>query len=251
MALPLVGFLALWVNLSLLDESRNANAVLLLVPLSLLAPIGVSALRRGAASAFDWFGRMTFTFAAALIWLGWYAMAFGLPAQIARNFARLGPGFTMPVLTLPVLVAVGASVLWLYLTFRSTRYPLRPLAHWCGGMTLLWALVMTLWLPWVEHVKSYRSVAQKIATHLPRSSDTGCVSGHRLGAPQQASLEYFLDRRLRTLSAARPCNFVITQGGRQENALPGSWTKRWEGARPGDRHERFRLYSRNEPAAAQ
>ena len=51
-----------------------------------------SLLRRGAAAALAWFGAMTFSFFGALVWLGWFAMMTGVPAQIARNFAKLEPG---------------------------------------------------------------------------------------------------------------------------------------------------------------
>ena len=45
-------------------------------------------LRRGAANALDWFGVMTFSFFAGLLWLGYLAMTAGVPPKIAHNFAR-------------------------------------------------------------------------------------------------------------------------------------------------------------------
>ena len=62
-------------------------------PLALLGAHGVARLRRGAANMLDWFGVMTFSFFAFLIWLGYFAMQTGLPPQIANNFFKMAPGF--------------------------------------------------------------------------------------------------------------------------------------------------------------
>nr|MCU0972538.1 hypothetical protein [Burkholderiales bacterium] len=43
----------------------------------------------------------------------------------------------------------------------------------------------------------------------------------------------------------RECDLLLTQGtATQEHAIGSGWKKIWEGARPGDSRERFRLYKR-------
>lgn len=244
LVVPATAFVGTAVSLALNGETRNANANLLTVPLALFAPYAMATLRRGAASALDWFGRMTFSVAAALIWLGWSAIYLALPAQVGRNFARLGPGFAAPIDPLMVALAVTATAAWLLALVRSTRYPLRGLVHWMAGMTLLWALVMTLWLPWIEHIKSYRGVASQLAHALPGAAADSCIIGSRLGDAQRASLEYFLNRRFVAAAEQRRCHAMIVQGSRNETPPAEPWVKRWEGARPGDRNERIRLYLR-------
>lgn len=242
--LPLAGFLGAAISLALSGDTRNANANLLTVPLALFAPYAMATLRRGAASALDWFGRMTFSVAAALIWLGWSAIYFAIPAQIGRNFARLGPDFSVPASPLNTALAAIATIAWLVLLIRSTRYPLRGLVHWMAGMTLLWGLVMTLWLPWIEHIKSYRGIAAQVARALPKAHGEPCIIASRLGDAQRASLEYFLNRRFVSSPGRPECPAMIVQGGRSETPPPAPWVKHWEGARPGDRNERIRLYLR-------
>jgi hypothetical protein len=68
-----------------------------LVPLAVLAASAAGRLRRGAANALDWFGMMTFTQTAALLWLGGIAILSGTPARIAKNFSKLAPGFIAEV----------------------------------------------------------------------------------------------------------------------------------------------------------
>ena len=43
----------------------------------------------------------------------------------------------------------------------------------------------------------------------------------------------------------RDCDLMLVQGvPREEAAPPGNWIKIWEGNRPGDKQERYRLYRR-------
>jgi hypothetical protein len=57
-------------------------------------------------------------------------------------------------------------------------------------------------------------------------------------------LHYVSDIKTQREEAAarrRDCDLLLTQGGVKEEAMPG-WRKIWEGARPGDKVERYRLY---------
>ncbi|MBS3935878.1 MAG: hypothetical protein KGZ43_06870, partial [Sulfuritalea sp.] len=85
---PLAG-LALTLGWFLSGAPRTLAILPLLLPLILVASAGADRLRRGAANAFDWFGLMTFSFFAGLVWLGASALALEWPPKIARNFDRL------------------------------------------------------------------------------------------------------------------------------------------------------------------
>jgi 4-amino-4-deoxy-L-arabinose transferase-like glycosyltransferase len=116
-------------------------------------------LRRGAANAFDWFGMMTFTLVAGLIWLGGIAMLTGEPARVAKNFSKPAPGFVAEAHPLVILLAIAASVAWIAVMLRTPRSPWRAAARWSVGVTTIWVLLMLLWLPWIDHGKTYRSVS--------------------------------------------------------------------------------------------
>jgi hypothetical protein len=107
---------------------------------------------------------------------------------------------------------------------------------------------MTIWLPYLDSRRSYRSVAEALASHLP--ADT-CVASHNLGEPQRALLEYFLNViTVRDDSqASNRCNALLLQAARDEADTPpdSGWAKVWEGRRRGDDTERFVLFVR--PAA--
>ncbi len=244
MALPLIGAMSSFIALLLLGEPRPLQALPLLVPLILQAASSVHLLRRGATNAFDWFGMMTFTMLAGLIWLGGIAMTTGVPGKIAHNFAKLEPGFVAQFSPLAYGVAALLTLAWFWLIFASPRSPWRAVSHWAAGATLTWVLVIALLLPWIDYGKSYRGVAESLRRAIPDNSK--CIIGRNLGPAQQVSLEYFAG--ITTLRGDAPasslCALLLEQGPERSNKPPAGWRKIWEGHRPGDRSERLRLFQR-------
>ena len=244
--IPLTSFVLLLAVQSVFTEPRSLNLLPLLPPLVLLAAPATLSLRRGAANAFDWFGMMTFSLLAGLIWLGWAAMVFGVPPQIAKNLARLEPGFVARFSAFALAVSLGLTFAWLWLIFASPRSPQRGTTHWAAGITLCWGLLMALWLPLIDYDRTYRPVALALKKALPEQP--GCIAGRGLGSTQRAALHYFAG--IQTLRdggrGGASCRLVLVQGTTQKEALPpgAGWRKIWEGGRPSDRNERFRLYAR-------
>jgi len=238
-ALPLLGIAAatLWF---LGHEAKTPATLPLMPPLILLATSAIANLRRGAANAWDWFGMMTFSIVSALIWLGSVAMLTGWPPKIAHNFAKLEPGFAAQLSLPAMLVGSCATVAWLMMLWRMPRSPWRVVSRWAGGVTVVWALITALWLPWIDYGKTYRTVVAALRQALP--ADAGCVGRHDLGAPQRAALDYFVG--IRTQGSFRDCGWLIVQSGAREKT-PAGWSKEWEGHRPGDRNEWLRLYRRD------
>ena len=247
LALPLFGFFAVLGGLSLSYEAHSVSALLLLPPLVLLAVPGIASLRRGAANAFDWFGMVCLTFFAGFLWVGWCAMVFGWPEQLAKQVVRLEPGFAGSFSPPLFGIALLATAVWGWLIVTSPRSPFRGMTNWVAGVTLFWLLATTLWLPWVEYGKTYRPLSLSLDKALP--ANRGCIAGTGLAEAQRASFDYFSGIRTvpQELPAAGRCNWLLSQGSvRNDEGAPGAgWRKVWEGNRPGDRHEKFRLYRRN------
>ncbi len=250
-ALPLL-VLNVLALLVLLDPVADENVLLpLLPPLAILAAFGLPTMKRGAINAVDWFSVMTLTTCAAFIWVGWIAKQTGWPTQLARNAFKLAPGFKPEFNWLALLVAAGATVAWFLLVhWRISR---RPSVLWravvlsSGGVILCWLLLMTLWLPWGNYMKSYAGVAQQIATNLPRERD--CVDAD-VGPAQRASFAYFGQIPFSRFERTR-CDYLLLQDrsrttGQEPRLLRAGerWQLLWEGHRPSDRDERFRLYRR-------
>ena len=244
--LPLVFLLLTFLMLALAYRPREIPALLMLPPLALLATPGALTLRRGAASAFDWFAMMTFSFFVAVTWLAWSAMALGWPERLAQRAVVLRPGFVGQFDLLALVIGLIATAWWAWLIVTAPRSPYRSLTHWTLGFTTLWLLATTLVLPWFDYGKSYRPVIQAIAKALPE--DHGCLAERGLNDTQRASLAYFvgIEPLAADSSAGKQCRWLLVTGDtRPELAAPdGKWTRAWEGNRPGDRKEKFRLYKR-------
>jgi 4-amino-4-deoxy-L-arabinose transferase-like glycosyltransferase len=189
---------------------------------------------------------MTFSVFAGLVWFGWSALALGWPERLAKRTVVLRPGFVGQFEPLAVLVAVAGTLGWIWLMATSPRSSYRSLTHWTMGFTTFWLLATLLWLPWFDYGKSYRPVAQAVARQVPASH--GCIAERDLGDTQRASFAYFagIEALPAASAAGKRCNWLLVQGDtRRELAAPDtSWTLAWEGSRPGDRRERFRLYRR-------
>jgi 4-amino-4-deoxy-L-arabinose transferase-like glycosyltransferase len=250
--LPFTVFLTLGAA-ALLNQSGDEAVLLpLLPPLVILAAFGLPTMKRGAINAVDWFSVMTLTTCAAFIWVGWIAKQTGWPAQIAKNAFKLAPGFQPEFNLIALLIAASATIGWIVLVYwRISR---RPSVLWravvlsSGGVILCWLLLMTLWLPWINYGKSYAGVAQQIAQKLPNGRY--CVDTN-IGPAQRASFAYFGNVEFAKFGEGS-CEYLLLQESvsRKDRAsllkqFDGKETLLWEGRRPSDRDERFRLYRRN------
>lgn len=244
---PLAAFVLTLVAVCRFSPAQDINALVLLPPLALLGARGVAQLRRGAAAALDWFGIMTFSFSAGLIWLGYVAMMTGVPPRVANNFVKNVTGFAAHFTWLPFVVALALTLGWIYLLARTPRGATRGVLHWAAGVALVWGLFATLIMPWADYQKSYRNVALQLKSKLPRNA--GCVAGRGFGAPQLAAFSYHagLPTSRATTGAAVECRFLLVQGNpRVERDAPGAgWVKIADAGRPGDKSERYRLYQRS------
>jgi len=247
--LPLAGFAVTFAVLSASADARELYALPLLPPLALLAVSAPERLRRGAANAWYWFSVMTFTLFIAVFWFYWSALELGVPARLHEHLHRLRPGYEPGLRWLPFSVALAYTLAWFGVVLSFKRSAMRPVAVWAAGMTAVWALTATLFIGWLDTAKSYRGMIAAMSAAMPQKYR--CLSSRELGEPQRALLHYFagiITEREESLARGRVCDLLLVQGKPQyEIAPPGPWKKIWEGGRPGDKDERYRLYQRTGP----
>ncbi|OGT24728.1 MAG: hypothetical protein A2342_08085 [Gallionellales bacterium RIFOXYB12_FULL_54_9] len=240
--LPLVSFIVMFVALSLAPNIKEVYALPMLLPIALLATASLSMLKRGAANALDWFGLMTFALLAIALWWGWAGLLLDNHAKITLWLKDYQPGFEPAFKTTPFVIAIIATLLWLALVWRVGRSMRRAIVNWASGITLIWILAMTLWLPWLDSGKSYRSMVASLQQSLP--PDANCIARNRsLGEGQRAMLHYF-GNILTQRDPARICELRLIQGDKLSGPLMDAsrYTKIWEGSRKGDKNEHYRLY---------
>jgi 4-amino-4-deoxy-L-arabinose transferase-like glycosyltransferase len=244
--LLLVFFAATMFYIGFSPDDRGIYAMPLLLPLAALAGGSVETLRRGAASALDWFGLILFGMLGFLIWLGWLAMMTGWPAKIEERMQFLS-GVKVAEFHWPAfVVALLVTVIWFVVVHNPRRSNRSAVTDWAVGMTMAWSLLMTLWLPWIDHARSYRDIMLGIQQSLP--ADYSCINSKHLGNAQEALLDYYTG--IRTLPVEHghrlECDLYLIQDERSRGKVqPGpEWQLIWEGKRPAERRESFRLYQR-------
>jgi 4-amino-4-deoxy-L-arabinose transferase-like glycosyltransferase len=246
---PGVLALVMLAGLALTPDPRITYALPLLPPLALLAALEVDSLTRGFSAALDWFGILTFGLLAIVAWGFWIdARFYGMGPTVAALFRDTEIGYQPSFHLGAVIAAVFLTVLWVMLVRPARRSNRRTLLNWAAGITLVWCLYSTIWLPYLDSRRSYRHVVESSAVHLP---DRGCIASRNLGESQRVFWFYF-DGLTTVREEVRPhhdCTALLVQYGRQEGtppAIPG-WFVTWDGRRRGDDTERYVLYQRERP----
>lgn len=248
----------IWVPLMLLLWSLLLNLIirnpfepeyaLLAIPSAILAAFALPTLKRGVVNSLDWFAVMCFSLAGLTVWLGWIAQQTGWPPKISHNIARQTTGFDIVLSWPAVSMAVLGSVCWIALV--SWRLLARPLALWrgtvlsAGGLIVTWLLLVTLWMPALDYARSYRTVATELASVLQNHmAADDCLRTLGVGTGQRASFYVFENI---DFSYNMKCAFVLQQTTQETIQAGNVYTPTdsevvWQGKRPADRHEVFRL----------
>lgn len=226
-------------------SARGGYALPLLVPLSVLG--AASAVSPGPRAERVWrrSGQLVFGAIAVLVWLAWgYIMCTADPLHLAGLTAQLPPHpgrrFDAAATACCALATVAALLL---MSWRSPRQA--ALQTWTVGLALCWLLLAGLFMPWADQVKSYRAVFMSMRAALPSSA--GCIASEGLGESERAMLHYYegiTTQRLELLPHA-DCRLLLVEDARGQaphRIRSRRWVEIWEGARPADDRERFRLY---------
>ncbi len=238
--------------LGVMGEAYTDNAVLLLLPLALLGAAQLDSLRRGAAAFLNWFGIMTFGALAVFVWLGFLAMNLGWPTKLAERAAYFSPYYQVQWHGWAMAVAVLFTPLWLWAVTRKHVRGRQAVTNWAAGTTLVWSLMLTLFLPWLDAAKSYRPVVTQMQTALPESlrqqlaTRQACISTE---ADNLALLTAWREYGWVPLQALAPgqysdCDYRMVVRSRDHLGPDTGWQVLWQGARPREKQEIFALWQR-------
>ena len=235
--------------LLMFSSDRSQSAALPLLPaMALLAAGGISTLRRGAASAFDWFSAMTFGVFAILVWIAWTAQVFAWPTGLARHIARSAPEFALTGILPKTLLGVSICVLWFFLAWGVPRRPSRGAINWAMGMTMLWCLAVALLMQWFDYSRSYRSMGEAFNKALaPYAGE--CVASGKLPHSIRSMLDYYANLRPLPIrdGFASPCRLLLIytdHRGKKTDKIEG-WEPAWTFQRGGRKQfEALSIYTR-------
>lgn len=247
------GILAItWLGLLLLilgaaPEQFQNLLVLVLPPLALLSTAQLDRLKRGASAFLNWFGIMTFGFLALFLWLGFAAMNYGWPAKLAERAAYFSPYYHYNVNYFPLIVACILTPLWLRAITRQHIRGRQAVTNWAAGVILVWSLLLTLFLPWLDAAKSMRPVVIRMQNALSETQQQALRQGRdcinvdsndiniRIAWQQYSWLELSPDNI--------QCRYYLLDQHPSE-LPPVGWQEIWSGARPREKHNIIVLWSK-------
>jgi 4-amino-4-deoxy-L-arabinose transferase-like glycosyltransferase len=245
LCIPLSFFIGGLIYALLRVEANEHDLIILIPSLSIIAAFSLPILRRSLISFIDWFAMFSFTLIGLAVWVIWLAGITGYPESTAANLARLLPGLETKLDTVALMFAIIITAIWLVIVrWRTSRAPKeiwRCLIISASGTTLMWVLLMTLWLPTINYAKTYRYVSERLAQVI--ANTPGCIDTTNLGMAQLASFSYFTKLTLRDDPT---CNLMLTHSSLEAKAYARLNQKKiellWEDRRAADRDERLRLY---------
>jgi 4-amino-4-deoxy-L-arabinose transferase-like glycosyltransferase len=235
-------------------EGHSDRRLLTALPaLAGLAAFSLPTLRRSVAALIDWFSVLFFSLGAGIVWVVWMAMMTGIPARPAANVARLAPGFVPTFHAWALTAALAATAGWLVVVhWRMGRHPpfvWKSLVLPATGGVLCWLLLMTLWLPLLDHARSYGPLARRLADMLPANA---CVWADGLSQAQASGLLYQGGIDLRAMEdpeAAQACAYRIgaptTAPAGELPPPPAGWRFKARLSRLTDNKETLLLYERS------
>jgi 4-amino-4-deoxy-L-arabinose transferase-like glycosyltransferase len=243
---PFTAFIVMLGILSLASDARVLYALPMLLPLTLLAVPGVQALTPATIRIANQCNAYCFGFMALVLWLGWLVLQSGYPPFIMEKLHAESPAHISALHPVYLTAAFLITLLWLVVITSYKKSGEGVVFRWTTGVTLLWTLMMTLWLPFVDDARSYRAMVLDLKKALPSSSER--IAGKHLGESERAMLEYFGGIRTEKVgdiqSAKNNCNLLLigTCRGTANNDIGSDWKKIWEGNRPGHKKELFVLF---------
>ena len=216
LALPL-WFVAVALGATLTTDAADRSLMLALPAMATLAAFALPTLSRTVSALVDWFTLLFFTIFALIIWVVWVAAQTGVPQQPAANLARLLPGFMPSFEWLPFAVAVGATLVWVWLVkWRVGRHRSaiwKSLVLPAGGTALCWLLLMTLGLSAINFGRSYqplvRNVDRAIRAQSPARTLPDCVEFDNLTGGQIAAFQYHGRLVLKPTRGATRCAWLL------------------------------------------
>ncbi|MCG2594996.1 hypothetical protein LZ009_19630 [Ramlibacter sp. XY19] len=247
-ALPL-WFAAVCAITTLLAPNPDRALLLSLPALAALAAFALPTFSRSASALIDWFTLLFFSGIAFFIWVMWIAIQTGFPAKPASNVAKLAPGFVPEFALLPFLVALLATIAWVWLvrwrTKRSREAIWKSLVLPAGGTALAWLLATTLWLPALDYARNYTAVVDGLTKRL---DVTGCVEVFGLTRPQIAALRFHGGLELRQATLPSACPWLVVAQEFQPSLTMALDARQWTLVatirRPTDKNDNLLLYKK-------
>ena len=238
--LPIIFFISLFI---LTSSYATTNQVLLmpfLIPLSTIAAGSIESLRRGAASALNWFGIILFSTILFLIWLGWIAMLTGFPQKTYERMQFLAQTNESHFNIFLIVIAILLTLVWIFSMIKTRITNRSCTTNWSIGLTVSWALLMTLWLPWINHKKDFSPLFLSMEKVI---EDKACLTTHNINDAQIDLIDYYLNIKATREGDRGNCHYLLVYQLHTKDLPPirEDWKLVWNEKQPGDKNS-YKLF---------
>lgn len=220
---------------TLIAPSADRTLLLVAPTLACLAAFALPTLQRSVTSLIDWFTLVFFSGCGLIIWVVWIAMETGIPAQPAANVRRLVPGFEPSFGWLAFIAAFAATVAWVWLVmWRAGRHRdalWKSLVLPAGGAAMSWLLLMSLWMPLLNYVRSDTALAQQVLQMTGiKSTSVGaqCLAMQGVSQADTAAIEFHGRIKLQSLSSTSVCDWLVVSPDTRRDFLYSFSATTWQ-----------------------
>jgi len=235
--LPLVFLMVYFILTSYANKQDQLNLIPFLIPLCIMSVGSIDILKRGAASALNFFGILIFGFISILIWLGWIAMQIGFPNKIFERMFYLSADFNASFEMLPFIISLTFTAYWALSIFRQKITNRTAVSNWAIGITMIWLCLIMLWGPFIDNRKSYRNIFNEVKQHLVQSSS--CVYLNNLSDNQTNLLHYYSGTKGVKFNNENKNCYLALISLEEKGTLPTeykNWGEIWTGKRLRDKN---------------
>ncbi|WP_163363264.1 ArnT family glycosyltransferase [Enterobacter cloacae] len=241
-------------GLIILQLSASSRALYLLPFVASMAILGskmLSALKPSFISYFTIFSSILWSMIITFIWVI-YILKLTLykhhPLPLLERW--LPASFDLHFTFLPCIFAVGITFFWIgrFWLCKFLNPMLDATLSWSLGTTVVWGLVFTLLVGWIDYTKGYEGVFSGLKTQLVsqyRSDD--CMASLHIGESEAPMLYYYtgiLHQPQQTFIKPKTCRWLIVLTDAVQSP-PKGMQLFWIGNRPGDQHHKLVVYESN------
>jgi len=231
--LPLV-FLA-WFFLLLICESQisQVKLVILLPAIAIMASSSIDSLQRGASGALNWFGILIFSAITLILWIGWFALNFGIPYKIHERMVYLSGNLTPELNFFHIFLALFFLIVWITSLWKNNLTNRSSVTNWALGITLAWVTTTLLWFPMIENRKDYGRIFKQInAINIPYNQ---CMIANDLNNSFVDLIFYCTQIDIRKND--KNCKYIISHKDIRSISSDPEFKSRilWQGKMPNDK----------------
>jgi len=238
--LTIVFFISTLIITASYAKTNQALLMPFLIPLSTIAAGSIETLRRGAASALNWFGIILFSTLLFLIWLGWSAMLTGYPQKTYERMQFLAQTNESHFNVFILIIAILLTVIWIFSMIKTRITNRSCTTNWSIGLTVSWALLMALWLPWINHKKDFSPLFLSMEKVI---QDKTCLTTHNINDAQIDLIDYYLNIKATREDKRSNCHYLLVYQSHKKNlpSMTENWKLVWSGKQPGDKNN-YKLF---------